>query len=707
LRKLNTGSENKASQFTLHFVKRLVVYLILILKCSCPSGAQDVVSVTEQTMADIYEQYAAESEETIDFETFCEDLMLCSNNPVNLNKATREELEKMPFLSDTQVENILSYVYLHGPMRTIYELQLVEGLDMTDIRRMLPFVYAGEASDTAEKIYLNELLRYGKNELFFRLDKGLETKEGYRVVQDEDVNTPQPQTAGYTGNQLYNSLKYRFHYKDRVLAGITAEKDAGEQFWGSVHKAYDFYSFHAQFNNFGKFKTIVLGDFRANFGQGLVLHPEFSIGKSSYVLNVVPRNSGLKKYSSTDESNFFRGGGVTIRAGKFDLSAFYSNKMIDGDTVNGTFPSINKTGYHRTVDELRTKQTVNQQILGGNATYTNMNLQVGVTGVHTLLDSRLIPVRSVYNYFYFSGNQQTTGGVFYRYRLKKLNLFGETALTDHAAPATLNGCSFNPVSQVSLVFLHRYYSIGYDTFYASSFSETSRVNNETGYYIGFEIRPFSRWKFAAYADSYRFPWPKYSIDAPSVGKDYLFQSDFTLKRNIAMYWRLKFEEKQTNLSTTGTVMPVEVPVQKASLRYNFTYLTGNFTFKNILEGNLSRQGGAECTYGLMALQDVSYDFKPFLLKIDARIQFFDAVDYENRFYTYEKDVLNAFTVPMYYGLGSRYYLNMHYDLNRNISFWFKIAQTVYADDRESVSTGNEAISGNRKTDMRFMMKWDF
>jgi len=58
-------------------------------------------------------------------------------------------------------------------------------------------------------------------------------------------------------------------------------------------------------------------------------------------------------------------------------------------------------------------------------------------------------------------------------------------------------------------------------------------------------------------------------------------------------------------------------------------------------------------------------------------------------------------------LGSRYYLNVHYDLNRNVSFWFKIAQTVYADDRESMSNGNETISGNRKTDLRLLMKWKF
>jgi hypothetical protein len=669
--------------------------------------AQDAVNTTEQLIADIFEQYTAESEETIDYDSFYEDLMFCAQNPINLNQATREQLDKLPFLSDIQIENILSYVYESGSMQTIYELQLIEGLDMTDIRRMLPFVVVDKLNDQSKKIYWHDLLKYGKNELYFRFDKGLETKEGYQFLPEEDQNSATTNSKNYLGNDLYHSLRYNFHFKDRVQVGFAAEKDAGEQFWGTTHKGYDFYSLHAQLNNFGKFKTIVVGDFRANFGQGLVLHPEFSMGKSSYVLNVTPHNSGLKKFSSTDEYNFFRGGGATVKLGKFDMSAFYSNKMIDGDTVNGTFSTIIKTGYHRTLDELSKKHTVNQQIVGGNITYTNMNLQVGITAVHTELNNSLIPEKSTYNYFYFSGKQQTTDGIFYRYRWKKLNLFGETAMTDNASMATLNGFSFSPLSQVSLVALYRYYSPEYDTFYTSSFSETSRINNESGLYLGAEVRPFRKWKFATYADSYRFAWPKYGIDAPSDGNDFLIQADFNPKRSISMFWRMKYEEKQSNLTNTESVMPVIVPLKKASLRYQLTYSYGNFNFKNVVEGNLVHKGDSAWTYGVIASQDLSYAFKRIPLKVDFRYQFFDAVNYENRFYSYEKDVLYAFSIPMYFGLGNRYYLNLQYDLNNRLSFWFKIAQTVYADDRESLSTGNETITGNRKTDMRFLLKWEF
>src|SRR5665647_1136361 len=330
-------------------MRQLFCLICFFLLVSCIARAQDAVVTTDQFIADIFEQYTAESEDDIDYDTFYEELMYFSENKINLNKTTRDELERLPFLSDIQVENIISHIYRFGALKTIYELQLIDGLDMTDIRRMLPFVVVGEGIDSNKKIYWRDLTRYGKNDLFFRFDKGLETKEGYQFLPEEDENTAEANDKKYVGNALYHSLKYRFHYKDRVQVGFTAEKDAGEQFIGKTNNGYDFYSITAQLKDFGKFKTIVVGDFRANFGQGLVLRTDFGMGKSSYVLNVIPRNSGLKKYGSTDENNFFRGVGATVHLGRFDVTAFYSNKMIDGDTTNGSFSSMYKTGLHRTL----------------------------------------------------------------------------------------------------------------------------------------------------------------------------------------------------------------------------------------------------------------------------------------------------------------------------------------------------------------------
>ncbi|HOO19008.1 MAG TPA: helix-hairpin-helix domain-containing protein, partial [Paludibacteraceae bacterium] len=496
-------------------MKRFRFYMVIILLAvtQIKGKAQDALSTIEQTIADIFEQYQQEVEEELDFNNFLEDLLFVAENPIDLNRATREELEKLPFLSDIQIENILYYLYQFGPMQTIYEMQLIEGLDMTDIRRMLPFVVVHSRKKENPKLYWHDFLNYGKNDLYIRLDRKLETNRGYLSISPE--NTSDVSSKPYLGDPFYNSIKYRYHFQDKIYLGFTTEKDPGEPFLDKIQTNYDFLSAYLQLNNIGKFKTIILGDFRANFGQGLVLRQEFSMGKSSYVMNVIPRGSGLKKYSSTDEYNFFRGLGTTLQLGKTEISAFYSNKQIDGDTVQGCFSSIYKTGYHRTSNEFNKKKTVNQQVVGGNLTYYFPHLQIGATVVHTLFNHFLEPEETTYNHFYFSGNQQTTCGINYRSRWKKLNFFGETALSNHFSWATLNGCFFSPFSLLDIVVLYRNYSPDYDMFYANAFSESTRINNEKGMYLGAELRPIKNWKFSAYADSYRFSWVKYRVDAPS------------------------------------------------------------------------------------------------------------------------------------------------------------------------------------------------
>lgn len=681
--------------------------LLVLLLFSYRAVSQGQNDATENQIAAIFEQLTAEGEVELDYTTFYEELRGFSQNPINLNHTTREELERLPFLSDVQVESILAYLYQFGSLRTIYELQLIQGLDMTDIRRLLPFVFVGEGDTRNSKIYLVDIFKYGKQELFCRLDRTAEEKAGYLTDLEKIADGPLGNKSNYLGSQLYNSIRYRFHFKDRIQVAFTAEKDAGEQFWGSNHKGYDFYSAAVQLNNFGHFKTLVIGDFRANFGQGLVVHPEFVMGKSSFVLNVSSRISGLKKYSSTDETNFFRGGGFTWQFGKIDLSSFYSNKYLDGDTLNNSFPSWNKSGLHRTAAEFGFKHTVNQQVMGLNADLNLSTIKLGFTLVHTLLDNQLQSEKAIYNHFYFAGNSQTTAGLNYRLRLLKLNMFGEIAFTDIGAMATINGFTFSPSSQVSLVALLRNYTPEYDSFYAAAFSESSRVSNESGIYLGVELRPLKKWKIVVAIDSYRFPWPKYGLDAPSIGQYYFVQVDYSAQRDLSMYWRFKHDAMQVNSVMTDAVLPFVVPTQKLSLRYNLSYKIRDFIFKNILDANFVHNYLKSVTYGVMFSQDLSYSPTGSPFAIDIRFQFFDAVYYDNRFYSYEQDVLYTFSMPMVYGLGSRYYLNLRYNVTKTVSVWFKIAQTVYADDRESLSSGNEMIAGYRKTDLRLLLKYVF
>lgn len=226
------------------------------------------------------EQLSIGNEEEYGWEDELEELSRRLQEPVNLNAATKRQLEQFPFLTDIQIENLLAYVYIHGQMQTIYELQLVEEMDKRTIDLLLPFVCVRAVKAGRGYPALKSILKYGKHETLARLDVPFYIRKGYE--------------KNYLGPSLYHSLRYNFHYGDYLQIGVTGEKDAGEPFF-ALHnrKGYDYYSFYFLIKNLGRLKALALGNYRLSFGQGLVLSTDFRLGKHSLCLqqNIVPEAS--------------------------------------------------------------------------------------------------------------------------------------------------------------------------------------------------------------------------------------------------------------------------------------------------------------------------------------------------------------------------------------------------------------------------------
>ena len=60
------------------------------------------------------------------------------------------------------------------------------------------------------------------------------------------------------------------------------------------------------------------------------------------------------------------------------------------------------------------------------------------------------------------------------------------------------------------------------------------------------------------------------------------------------------------------------------------------------------------------------------------LQGFDAREWANRIYTYEHDVLYAFSIPATYGLGGRAYLCLRWQIIPQLALYFRVSETVYA-----------------------------
>jgi len=680
-----------------HMMKTFgLVYFLLFCLCLY---SQEIPANMEEFIADMYEQFTEETGEEPDYETFFTELMHLSEHPVNINDTDREQLSKLMFLSDIQIENLLYYLYRAEKIYSLYELQLVEGFDMTDIRRILPFIYLGESKNKEKSVDFSKLLQYGKNEVISRFDLVPEHKAGY-IASAEGK-------PAYAGNALYHHFKYRFAYNNRFFLNFTAEKDAGEQFFRKKMQPYDFTGFSFQYQSKNFIRSLIIGDFKASFGQGLVLSQEFGKAKSSQTTSIMSRTSGFSRSGSTNEHAFFRGLAATLSHGNFKHHLFISQRKLDANVVEKVFSTIYTSGLHRTEQEIAGDNSLLQFTSGVNTVFSNLYWQAGLSVTYNHYDKSHQIRYYPYNHFYFQGKNQLVAGLHYRFKLRKTQFFGETATSGFNGIATLNGLLFYPTSTVHLVLLQRYYTPEYNALFAKAFSEGSRVSNESGWYIGLNLLPAPRWNLSAYADLYRFPWLKYGADAAVTGSDFLLQAQYSPKRQLSMLWRFKYEVKAVNdpggFYTTNRLITSDI----SKLRYQLSLDKGDLFFRYSMEINCVDKQNAAPTFGFSAMQDIGYRFQNIPLKIDVRYQFFDASVYDNRIYSYEKDVLYAFSFPAHSGKGVRYYLNMKFQIPRNLSLYFRFAQTIYTDHRESIGTAHELIQGNVKTELKLLFRWKF
>ena len=82
---------------------------------------------------------------------------------MDLNEVTGEDLSRLMFLSDEQIDAILMYQYQHG-FKELYELQLIDCLKDYEIRNLLPFVEVKPTLDPSLKgrALLKEKMYFGR-----------------------------------------------------------------------------------------------------------------------------------------------------------------------------------------------------------------------------------------------------------------------------------------------------------------------------------------------------------------------------------------------------------------------------------------------------------------------------------------------------------------------------------------------------------------
>lgn len=665
------------------------------------------------------------------------------NNPIDINKASAEELKELRFLSDLQIAEIINHRKNNGAFIALFELQSIRSMDDNTIQLLLPFIKIKSGIDDYN-VPLSKMLYKGKDEFFLRFERVLETKEGYvedipieenrldangNVVRDDQDNII-VDTVGYKspylGDRNRMLFRYRHQYETTLSYGLLMEKDAGEQLFTKGFPSVDFLSFHFFLKDYNKFiKGLALGDFAVNMGQGLIQFDGFGSGKGAYVMDIKRLGRPLRPYTSASEIFYKRGAAINLNFGdNFEVMAFGSYRQRDANISEAIFEddgfgddleianvlevsSLQTSGFHRTEAELLDKNAINHLSVGGTIKYKKKNWHIAANGLIDKLSSNLQRNVSPYNQFNFNGSTLKNASLDYGLVVSNFNFFGETAMSDNGGLATLNGLIIGLDRHVSMSILHRHYQREYQALFSNSFAETSNTNNETGIYVGLEVKPNKHWIISGYFDAWKHPWLRFGVDAPSNGKEYLTRITYKRKRKMQVYVQFKDELKERNARDNETNIDYLVDTRKRTLRLHIeNNISKQLTLRNRAELTIYDDGVTPNTYGRMLLQDIIYKPIGFPLSFTSRFAIFNIEDSNNRIYSYENDILNSFSIPGYSNRGTRFYINLRYKGVRNMTMELRYAQTYYSN-QDFFGSGQELINQPKRSEIKAQIKYKF
>ena len=624
------------------------------------------------------------------YEELYDNLLDLQRNGININTATRQELESLPFLSEKQVMDILEYIHFHGALKSINELMSIESIDYSTRQLLQEFLYAG---DKPEKGFpsLKNIMTWGKNEL------SLYTKiPTYERAGDAS-------NGDYLGYPYKFWARYSFSYAKNVRIGIVASQDAGEPFFSQSNKyGFDQYSGFIQINGLGSVESLIVGRYSVSAGMGLVMNNSFSLGKTAMLQDFGRQRNALRPHTSASENGYMQGAAATIRlSDAIRLTPFLSYRKTDATlNIDGSISSLIYTGYHRTLSELNKKNNTSLTAGGMNARWNLEDFSLGATAVFTHINRPLSPNKSAtYKKIYPEGSNFFNASLNYSWLHYPFSVNGETAINANGAIATMNTLGWHLSQYVEVMGIYRFYSFNYYSLYANAFSEGGKTQNESGLYLGVRWQPKYGIDIQAYTDLAYFAWPRYGVSQSSYAIDNVVSASYKtgnwlLSGKYRLHLRQKDSKSVANLSWQT----------EHRLRISAEWTGGGWTSRSQLDFTSvsSTSESSSLSQGFMITENIGYDIGKW--QIFAGGKYFNTYGYDSRLYSYERAMPHTFSFPAYYGHGIRYSLVAVWAPIPSLQITAKAAVTDYFD-RSTISSGQQQINASSACDIEMGLRW--
>lgn len=579
-------------------------------------------------------------------------------HPLNLNRATLQELNRLPFLSPLLSRDIIRYRKKTGGFRSPNDLMKIE--NMTDEIRdaLLHFVTIGAPP--------------GQTGLLYRVQTRLEYpfRDGY--------------TRQEYGTPLYLQQRFSWYYGESIRSGIIIEKDAGENDYR------DFGSFYLHYRKVERGFSLLAGDYQLRIGSGLALWSAYGFPFTPAALPLFPALSAPATGNrSSYENGYLRGFALEKSfRGNISLHLFFSKRSLDatmdegGNIVTGLYTS----GLHRTETELEKKARQQERLTGISLQKQGGNFHIQFAGIlsryqYPFQDQPALQNHLSLSYSYLAGNFRPAG---------------EMVLFQGKIPAFVQYVYLNSKIAEYEIGVY-YYHPRYFALRGRAPGVLSRMpRNRFGAVMLLNYRIFKNTRLGGYVHFYRTAFDAEEI--PFVYRDYLLE---IRQKFLGQQYYLQYRHKQ-RANDLPDFSEEEKRLQSLRLG-QLLRLSAQVSLQNRLEFHWARPLLSHGRYyGTSLFHHLTWTTGR-KWRIILRWTSFDVPEYDLRIYEYEPDLPGNFRIVMLNNRGYKWLVLIRWIPTRLIRFDFKYQQRYYPEIKE-IGTGRDRIPSNRIHDFRISFR---
>jgi len=588
---------------------------------------------------------------------------------LNINLATPEELAVFPFWNPLLSEQLVRYRKLLGNIEHVLELQAVPGFTPDIIRKLVPYITVIQQESLHESVL-----------------KSVQ-KADQMILVRTSLMTTNVDTSAFNPYML---LRYQLQ-STHLSFGLLTEKDNGELFFQSP-KGISFLSNYLSFQQFGRVKKLILGDYIVSIGQGLILWQGRPVRKTSLPMLIKREAMLLQPYRSTDENRFMRGIALEAKFGRLGIMGFISKNALDATIKEDTIQHIqyitafSNTGLHRSESEIIGKNAVTVSSGGVVLNYASSRINIGYGIVQHHLSIPIFRDFVPYNLFALNGKHWVSQGVHYSNTNRNLHCFGEIALDGLSHWASVHGLLLSLDPKLDISLMYRKIDKGYRSFLSNAFTEGTEPNNEEGLYMGMIFKLDAKVSLGMYVDYYRFPWLRYGINKAGWGQDNMVIFTWKPAKLTEIYFRLKKEQKVANISSELVMLPVGL-VKTTSGRFHVEHqFSLQTSWRMRMEFSHYSVDGINSA-GMVSYTDFFWKWPKRSIQFNGRVMLFDTMDYNSRIYAFENDLAFSSSIPSFYGRGIKTYINCRIGIAKRYNIYLKYA---FMNKSEEISNTTRA-----------------